>query len=103
MLLERPPDAIPLTSSERTRLSELESAVERTLDSFLECGRALAEIRNKRMFRQEFATWEDYCKGRWGFGYGRANDLIRSTEVAECLLANCAGPGGDAPLPSDLS
>jgi hypothetical protein len=96
-------DSIGLTSAEKSRLTELEGVVERTLDGFLECGRALAEIRNKRLYRQDFATWEDYCTRKWGLGYSRANELIRSTEIAEGLLASCAGPGGDAPLPSNLS
>ena len=49
-------DSIGLTSAEKSRLTELEGVVERTLDGFLECGRALAEIRNKRLYRQDFAT-----------------------------------------------
>jgi hypothetical protein len=102
MLLE-PPDTIPLTNAERTRLAELESGVERTLNSFLECGRALCEIRNKRLYRGQYGTWEDYCTRKWGLGYSRANDLIRSTEVAEHLLSGPAAPGKDAVLALNLS
>jgi hypothetical protein len=103
MLLERPPDVIALTPNERARLSELEATVSTHLEAFLTVGRALCEIRNRRLYRQEFATWEDYCTRRWGFSYSRANELVRSTEIAEGLLASCAGPGGDSPLPPDLS
>ena len=102
-MLLGPPDTIALTSSEKVRLTQLETVVERTLDGFLECGRALAEIRNKRLYRQDFATWEDYSIRKWGLVYSRANELIRTTEIAESLLASCAGPGGDAPLPDNLS
>jgi hypothetical protein len=101
--LEPIADTIPLTVQERERLAELESVIESRLEAFLATGRALAEIRNKRLYRQDFATWEDYCTRKWGLGYSRANELIRSTEIAEGLLASCAGPGGDAPLPDDLS
>jgi hypothetical protein len=96
-------DSIALTAQERSRLNELEEIVGTHLEAFLTVGRALCEIRNRRLFRQEFATWEDYCTRKWGFGYSRANELIRSTEIAEGLLSGPAAPGGDAPLPPDLS
>ena len=94
---------IPLTSSEKVRLAELEGIVETHLETFLATGRALAEIRNKRLYREQYGTWEDYCTRKWGLGYSRANELVRSTEIAEGLLASCAGPQGDSPLPPDLS
>jgi hypothetical protein len=103
MLLDRLPDTIPLTAAEKSRLAELESVVETHLETFLTVGRALAQIRNERLYRTEYPSWETYCTKRWGFNYGHANDLVRSTQVAEGLLASCAGPGGDAALPADLS
>jgi hypothetical protein len=96
-------DSIGLTTQEKSHLAELEGIVETHLEAFLAVGRALAEIRSRRLYRQDFATWEDYCMRRWSISYGRANDLIRSTEVAEHLLSGPAAPGGDAPLPDDLS
>jgi hypothetical protein len=96
-------DVIPLTSAEKGRLAELEGIVETHLEAFLATGRALTEIRNKRLYRQDFATWEDYCVRRWGLSYSRANELARSAQIADHLLSNCAGPQGDAPLPADLS
>ena len=105
MLLDDPlPDTIPLTAQEKTRLTELEGIVQTTLQTFLTVGRALSEIRNRRLYRQEFGTFEDYCVKRWGFGGAHGLDLVRSTEVAERLLAGPAAPeAGDAPLPIDLS
>jgi hypothetical protein len=100
---ERITDTIPLTSSEKTRLAELESVVETHLETFLTVGRALAQIRNERLYRAKYPSWETYCTKRWSFNYGHANNLVRSAQVAEGLLASCAGPGGDSPLPPDLS
>jgi hypothetical protein len=80
---ERITDTIPLTTQEKSRFAELEGIVETHLEAFLAVGRALAEIRNKRLYRQDFATWEDYCTRKWGLGYSRANELVRSTEIAE--------------------
>ena len=105
MLLDDPLlDAIPLTAAEKARFAELEGIVQTHLETFLTVGRALCEIRNRRLYRREFATFEDYCKHRWGFSGARGLDLVRSTEVAEHLLAGPAAPlNGDAPLPADLS
>jgi hypothetical protein len=97
-------DSIALTAQEKTRLVELESVVETHLETFLTVGRALAEIRARRLYRQQFATFEDYCVKRWGFSGSRGLDLARSASVAEHLLAGPAAPQtGNAPLPADLS
>jgi hypothetical protein len=98
LLDDRLPDTIPLSSQEKGRLAELESVVETHLETFLTVGRALAEIRNRRLYREQHESWESYCVKRWGFGYSRANELIRSTEIAEGLLASCPES-----VPSDLS
>jgi hypothetical protein len=105
MLLDDPlPGTIPLTAQEKVRFTELEAIVETHLETFLSVGRALAEIRNKRLYRQQFGTFEDYCVKRWGFSGARGLDLVRSASVAESLLAGPAAPqNGDAPLPPDLS
>jgi hypothetical protein len=103
LLDDRLPDIIALTSVERTRLAELEGVVQTRLETFLTVGRALAEIRNRRLYREQYGTWEDYCAHKWGFNYGRANDLVRSAQIADLLLAGPAGPAGDAPLPDNVS
>jgi hypothetical protein len=96
-------DSIALTAQERGRLAELEGIVENHLPTFLAVGRALVQIRNERLFRESYPTWELYCQKRWGFGYNHANELARCAQVAEGLLASCAGPQGDSPLPANLS
>jgi hypothetical protein len=89
LLDDHTPDSIPLTTFEKARLVELEAVVQTHLEAFLSVGRALAEIRNRRLYRHDFTTWEDYCVRRWGFGYSHVSELIRSTEIAEGLLASC--------------
>jgi hypothetical protein len=90
-------------SSERARLAELEAVVENHLPTFLAVGRALVQIRNERLFREQYPTWELYRQKRFGFSYSHANDLARSTQIADHLLNTCAGRQGDAPLPPNLS
>jgi hypothetical protein len=97
------PEAVVLDAEQRDRLHELERVVERNLASFLEAGRALLEIRDSGLYKQHYATFELYLVRRWGLSASRGNELMRATAVAENLLSGPAAPGGEAPLPEDLS
>jgi len=86
-LLEEPlPDVIPLTSSEKRRKQELETIVKAGLQEFLRVGQALAEIRNRRLYRTEFQTFEQYVRAKFGLARSSADQLIRSASTAQCLL-----------------
>ena len=73
--------ALALTRSEESRLVELESTIEDGLDTFVEVGSALAAIRNARLYRGEFGTFEEYCRTRWQMVASRARQLIASAEA----------------------
>jgi hypothetical protein len=48
------------------KLAELERVMERGLQTFVEVGKALADIRDGELYRgQGYATFEDYCQQRW--------------------------------------
>jgi len=95
--------APPLNCEERIRLAQLETLIEGSLEKFLLAGRALLEIKTRRLYRQEYSTFQDYCMKRWAISERRGLDLVRSTAVAENLLAGPAGPSGDASLAPGLS
>jgi hypothetical protein len=80
------PDACPLTSTEKTLKAELEAVVSAGLEEFLRVGTALAELRNRRLYRTEFATFEAYCRGRFSLARSSVDQLIRSSIVARDLL-----------------
>lgn len=92
-----------LSEEERSRLHELEGVVEGTLKSFLECGRALLEVRDRALYREHYQSFEQYLLRRFGITYAQGASLIRSTMVAERLLAGPAGLGGDASLPAGVA
>jgi hypothetical protein len=83
---ESVPDACPLTSAEKTLKAELEATVRAGLDEFLRVGNALATLRNKRLFRTEFATFEEYCRNKFGLARSSADELIRSAQTAQTLI-----------------
>jgi hypothetical protein len=74
-----------LTSAEQRRLQEFETTIERGLQTFYEVGYALAEIREQRLYRAEYGTFEDYCVERWKMRRAQANRLITASEVMENL------------------
>jgi len=81
--------AKPLTEEEIERFAELEEIVEHGRQTYFAVGRALAEIRDRKLYRKEnFATFDDYCRVRWQYTGGHARRLIRSSEVAGVLVEN---------------
>jgi hypothetical protein len=79
-------DAIPLSASEKTRKLELEAIVAHGLQEFLRVGSALAELRNRRLYRTEFGTFESYVQQRFGLHRGVVDGVIRSAQTAQVLL-----------------
>jgi phage N-6-adenine-methyltransferase len=69
-----------LTVAECDRLTALEQTIERGLQTFVEVGNALLEIRDSRLYKQ-FGTFEDYCRERWGMQRNYANKMIAAAEV----------------------
>lgn len=64
-----------------TRLQELEEVIGRGLKTFVAVGDALIEIRDSRLYRETFETFEDYCRERWGFTDRRARQLIDAAQI----------------------
>lgn len=78
-----------LTKSEESRLSELEATIGHGLNTFVEVGSALAAIRDSRLYRAEYGTFEEYCDKRWRFARRTAYQYIEAAEAAE-NVRNCA-------------
>ena len=76
-----------LTEVEAGRLDELEAVIERGLKTFVDVGTALLEIRDGRLYRKDFDTFEDYCRERWGFKRSYAYELIDAAST----MANLSG------------
>lgn len=86
----QPCDATPkrrvvATSGDDGRLAELEIVIERGCRSFVEMGKALTEVKNKRLYRADYATFEDYCRQRWGFTRTQAYRLIAASYISGLL------------------
>lgn len=85
MSMPLPLSALPaaLTEMEARRLTECESRIEQGIAVFLEVGNALLEIRDSRLYRQQYPTFEAYCKERWGMKRPRAYELMDAATVVK--------------------
>lgn len=84
----------PLSKIEKKTLGDLEHTVEELLSgikkSQYKIGSSLMEIRDSRLYREGHATFEEYCRSRWGMSKSHANrhisfrttsDLLQDTEI----------------------
>lgn len=86
MSLAPTPDAT-LSTTEAEHLADCETIIAAGLASFVEVGEALADVRDRRLYRQTHGTFEDYCSERWGLSRTRSYELISSAAVVGGLSA----------------
>lgn len=83
----------PITKNESNRLCELEVEIGNGVQAFVVVGVALAEIRDSKLYRGEFATFEDYCREKWGWARRTAYQYIEAARTVQSLpenVRNCA-------------
>jgi hypothetical protein len=84
-------EQLSLSLAEQADLTTHESQIERGLQTFYEVGAALLAIRDQRLYRAAHATFEAYCRERWGMTRMRASQLIQAAEIMgdvnNCLQA----------------
>ena len=86
-----------LSITERSRLDELETVIRRGLQSFIEAGEALTEVRDSRLYRHTYATFEEYCRDRWNISDSRARQLVAAAEtVTTVTVAGLPAPSNEA-------
>ena len=74
-----------LDATERADLATCEGVIDRGLRTFVEVGTALLTIRDRRLYRREHATFEDYCQERWGMARRTTDRLIAAAGVVTNL------------------
>ncbi|YAF99034.1 MAG: hypothetical protein AB3A66_28995 (plasmid) [Nodularia sp. CChRGM 3473] len=75
-----------LTPSEQSDRLYLERRVER---AFYEAGKALMELRDRRLYRSTHKTFEEYCRDRFGHSRQKSNYLIAAADVFDNLTTIC--------------
>lgn len=94
------PERITLLSSEeRERYESLKETFRREtqagVTAFAKAADALLTIRNERLYREQYTTWQDFCREEFAFSKTYANNLINAMEVVRGLMAQ-----GEVVLPN---
>jgi hypothetical protein len=87
-MISEPPLEVATEEPNAERLSTLERIIETGLQTFIEVGNALTEIRDSRLYRRCYHTFEDYCRERWQMTRMRASQLISAAAVV-ANVNNC--------------
>lgn len=85
---------VPLTSAEEMDLLRFESTIAANLAAFFKVAFALIEVKQRRLYRGEFKTFEEYCRKKWEMHKAYAYRLIGAAEVYKYLSTM-----GDVRLP----
>jgi len=78
-----------ITESERVRLADCETRIEKGMRTVFDVGMALLEIRDSRLYREHYATFEDYVGDKWRIKRQRAYQLMEAAGVSLNLSQIC--------------
>lgn len=75
-----------LTAVQSARKAELEAIIKQGLREFVAVGNALGEIKEDSLYLDDFDTFEEYCREKWGLSRSRGYQLIEAAETAKRCL-----------------
>jgi hypothetical protein len=78
-------DSAPPVIEEPQTLQHYEGVIEAGMRAVVEAGRALQRVRDLRLYRDTYATFEAYCQQRWNLSRPRAYQLIAAADAVENL------------------
>src|SRR5258708_38433372 len=70
-----------LSPEETEQLAKYEGTIRQGLKVFWQVGLALLAIRDSKLYRAEFKSFEAYCAARWDMGKSHAYRLMDAAEV----------------------
>jgi len=83
---------LPLSSDEKEELKESEEIIQTRLTAFFEVGEALIKIKEGKLYRSLFPTFEEYCRERWDFSRIHAHRLLHAAEIRSSLISTNTSP-----------
>lgn len=95
---------VALNVAEEMKLEQCENVIKQGLGGFMLAGKALQAIRDEKLYRAKFTTFEDYCRKRWDLSDKYAYRLIDAYTVAMRLQGELkTSPNGEIRLPTNES
>jgi hypothetical protein len=89
--LETSPIGDKLTDVESKRYRKLKQQIGSWWKDRLAVGAALREIRDQKLYRQEYSTFEDFCIAEYEIKHSQAYRLIEAADVKESLKTSPIG------------
>ena len=80
-----------LTPDEKQSLEAYEEEIESGLEGFYAVAKALYHIKTKKLYREEYRSFEAYCTKVHGFSRAHANRLLDAKTVVDNLKAHQIG------------
>jgi hypothetical protein len=80
----------PLTEKEQADYAKLQAVISEGLERMEKAGRALIEIRDRKLYRAEFTTFQKYCDTKWAISVRRAYQICGFADVVDNLRTNGA-------------
>ena len=74
-----------LSEVEQAEMRTCEATIEKGWRTFVDVGLALTRIRDDRLFRTEFSSFEAYYRARWDFQHSKVYSLISAAQVFASL------------------
>lgn len=90
------PDVDYLNASEVVMFHDREKRIGAGLKIYYDVGNALLDIRDHRLYREHYASFEEYCQQRWQMSKTHANRLISASVVVENLTPIGVIPANEA-------
>ncbi|WP_157121293.1 hypothetical protein [Nocardia miyunensis] len=81
----------PLSDGEQTQLAACESSIGTLRLAFWAAGRALQIVRDGRLYRNSYTSFDDYVEQRWDMQRSYAHKLIRAWPLAAKLYPVASG------------
>lgn len=78
-----------LTTAETADLANHERTIKSNKGAFVASGRALETIRDRKLYRVQYPTFEKYCEEKWGWKKSQAYRLIEAAQTV------ATSPSGD--------
>ena len=79
--------SVHLSPDEVQTLAHYERIIAQGIKTFVQVGHALLTIREQKLYRESYTTFEDYCRQRWDLSRPYAYQLIEASQVVDRVSA----------------
>lgn len=81
-----------LSPSETATLARIEGQLRKGMESFILVGNLLLQVRDEKLYRENYSTFEAYLNERWEIGKSQGYNLIKAAKVVNALPDDAETP-----------